>query len=204
MSRISLYWGSASPFVRKVMAVAHELGLADRIDLLDSAANPVDRDARIKAFNPLAKVPAASADGMVLHDSPVICEYLDALTAPDGPKLFPAPGPARWTALRRQALADGMLDAAILLRYESLLRPAELRWPLWTEKQGEKIADALDAMEADVPQTVDIGAIAYGCALSWLDFRFPDLDWREGRPALTGWQTEFDNRPSMAATRPRA
>ncbi len=201
---IQLYWGSASPFVRKVMVCAHELGLADRIERLDSAAHPVERDARIQAFNPLAKVPAArTADGETLYDSRTICEYLDHL---GGGALFPAPGPARWTALRRQALADGLLDAALLARYETLARPEALRWPLWREKQMEKAGDALTAMSADLPapECADIGAIAFGCALGWLDFRYPALDWRTGREGLSEWFAGFETRPSMQATRPFA
>lgn len=201
---IQLYWGAASPFVRKVMVCAHELGLADRIETLPSAAHPVERDARIQAFNPLAKVPAARLDtGETLYDSRVICEYLDHL---GGGGLFPAPGPARWTALRRQALADGMLDAALLARYETLARPEPQQWPLWREKQLEKTADALNAMAADLPDPdcADIGAISVACALGWLIFRFPELDWQTGRPALAAWHDAFESRPAMQATRPSA
>ncbi|MCQ0970484.1 glutathione S-transferase family protein [Paracoccus sp. TK19116] len=201
---MQLYWGSASPFVRKVMATAHELGVQDSIRQLDSAAHPVQRDKRIAVFNPLAKVPAAmTEDGTVLYDSRVICEYLDA-KARGG--LFPASGPLRWTALRRQALADGVLDAALLIRYERLARPEPQQWSVWIEAQSAKMTDGLDAMAADVPTAdrVDIGTISYGCALGWLDFRFPDLNWRDGRSALAEWQAEFDQRPAMAATRPSA
>lgn len=211
MIRLSLYWGSASPFVRKVMVCAHELGLAGRIDIRDSAANPIQRDTRIQAVNPLAKIPAAeTSDGTALYDSRVICEYLDHLAAEEQEtavsRLFPPAGPARWLALRRQALADGLLDAALLIRYEKLLRPDELRWTEWTDKQGEKVSDALDAMLADIsgPGTVDIGSIFSACALGWLDFRFPDLDWRNGRQALADWHAAFEDRSSMLATRPRA
>lgn len=202
--KLSLYWGSASPFVRKVMVVAHELGVQGDIEVLDSAAHPVERDTRIKAYNPLAKVPAAlTGDGTKLYDSRVICEYLDA-EAQGG--LFPAAGPDRWTALRRQALADGVLDAALLVRYETLVRPEARQWPLWIEKQFEKLADGLDAMAADLPEPAchDIGAISFACALGWLDFRFPDFDWRTGRGAVAAWQAGFETRPAMIATRPSA
>ncbi len=202
--KLSLYWGSASPFVRKVMVGAHELGIEDRIERRDSAAHPVDRDTRIQEFNPLAKVPAAcTEDGTVLYDSRVICEYLDATA---GGELFPAAGPARWSALRRQALADGLLDAALLIRYETTIRPQPQQWPLWIEKQRQKVDDALDAMTADLPEDGchDIGAIAYACALGWLDFRFPDYGWRETRPALDAWHSAFETRPAMTATRPNA
>lgn len=202
--KLSLYWGSASPYVRKVMIVAHELGITDNIEILDSAAHPIERDSRIQAFNPLAKVPAArTEDGVALYDSRVICEYLDTEA---GGGLFPAPGPARWTALRRQALADGLLDAAILVRYETLVRPEAHQWALWDERQRDKLNDALDAMAADLPSAYspDIGSIGYACALGWLDFRFPDLAWQARRPALAAWHTTFETRPSLIATRPSA
>lgn len=201
---LTLFWGSASPFVRKVMAVAHDLGIADDIDIRNTAAHPVDRDLSIQQANPLAKVPAAqTADGTVLYDSRVICEYLDTLH--DG-GLFPAPGPARWTALRRQALADGLMDAAILIRYETLIRPEDYRWPLWIEKQHEKLRDALAAMADDLPDPgcADIGAITYASALGWISFRFPDLDWPGIHPALAAWHADFETRPAMIATRPTA
>lgn len=201
---MALYWGSASPFVRKVMASAHELGLADRIEILDSAAHPVERDSRIQAFNPLARVPAArTGDGTLLYDSRVICEYLDAQA---GGELFPAAGPQRWTALRRQALTDGLLEAALLIRYERLARPEALHWPSWLEKQQEKIDDALDAMASDIPAPGchDIGAISYACALGWLAFRFPEMGATTRRPALASWHAAFETRPAMVATRPSA
>ncbi|MCJ8140945.1 glutathione S-transferase [Falsirhodobacter halotolerans] len=201
---MKLYYGPASPFVRKVMVTAHEHGLQDRIERQSTAAHPVERDTRIQAANPLAKVPAAlTEDGTALYDSRVICEYLDHL---GGGGLFPAPGPARWTALRRQALADGLMDALILIRYEHVARPENLRWSAWTDKQREKAFDALDAMNTDIPDPAchDIGAISAACALGWMDFRFSDLDWRAGRGALADWHAAFDARPSMVATRPTA
>ncbi|MBT0956841.1 glutathione S-transferase N-terminal domain-containing protein [Alphaproteobacteria bacterium KMM 3653] len=202
--KLSLYWGSASPYVRKVMITAHLLQIEESIDLLDSAAHPTERDTAIQAFNPLAKVPAAQTqDGLALYDSRVICEYLDS---EHNGGIFPPAGPARWTALRRQALADGLLDAALLTRYETLVRPEELRWPLWLEKQTEKVMDALGAMEADIPEAdcQDIGAISYACALGWLNFRFPDLPWQEKRPALAHWHAVFEETPALIATRPKA
>src|SRR3954470_24384747 len=114
----------ASPYVRKVMVVAHELGLADKIELLSTAVSPVESNAALAAENPLVKIPALTTDdGQVLFDSPVICEYLDSLAG--GGKVFPASGKARWTALCQQALGDGILDALILCRYEIAARPEE-------------------------------------------------------------------------------
>lgn len=201
--KITLFWGAASPFVRKVMVAAHELGVEEILEILNTAAHPIDRDLRVQAFNPLAKVPAARVmDGSSLYDSRVICEYLDEVSAGG---LFPPVGPARWTALRRQALADALLDAALLMRYERLIRPDQFQWPLWVERQREKVDDALDAMQADCPDDdcADIGAITFACALAWLDLRFPEIDWRATRPDLQGWFTVFEMRPAMRATRPR-
>ena len=198
-----LYHSPASPFVRKVLVCAHELGLAERIETLPSAAHPIDTDRTIAADNPLGQVPTFYADdGRTLFDSRVICEYLDAL--PGGGRMFPA-GEAHWTALVRQSAGDGLLDAALLARYDAVVRPAELRWEPWTGGQMNKIARTLDYMEAEADAlagTVDIGTITYGCALGYLDFRFADLGWRPTRPRLAAWFAAFGERPSMAATRP--
>src|SRR5471030_171866 len=114
---MKLRYSSASPYVRKVMIVAHEGGLAERIETVATSVVPVKANDALKAENPLVKLPSLTTDdGITLYDSPVICEYLDSLHA--AAKMFPPAGPARWTALRRQALADGILDAAILTRYE--------------------------------------------------------------------------------------
>ncbi|WP_084166468.1 glutathione S-transferase [Stutzerimonas azotifigens] len=203
---LKLYYSPASPYVRKVMATAHCLGLADRIEKLEAAAHPVQRDARIATFNPLAKVPALQTeDGLALYDSRVICEYLDAL---GNGSLFPPEGQARWVALTRQSLADGLLDAALLARYEGTARPAEKQWSGWVEAQMTKIRAALETIEAQAGQfegtPSDIGLIAIGCALGYLDFRFADFDWRALCPNAAAWFAEFDSHPAMAATRPRA
>jgi len=135
----------------------------------------------------------------VLYDSRVICEYLDSLH--EGPRLFP-PGAARWVALRQQAMADGLLDAALLRRYESL-RPADQRSAEWDSGQRGKVERALDAAEreaAGLGEPVTIGAIAIACALGYLDLRFAADAWRQGRPALAGWYEAFAKRSSMLAT----
>ena len=154
------------------------------------------------ALNPLGKVPALQIEaGMALYDSPVICEYLDSLH--DGAKMFPTPGPARWQALRRQALGDGLLDAAILGRYETALRPGEMLWPEWMEAQMQKIDRSLVAMDreaGDLDGIVDIGTITFACALGYLDFRYGDMDLRVTRPALAAWYDAFAQRPAMRAT----
>ena len=202
---MKLHHSTTSPFVRKVMVSAMELGLADRIEKVPAKVSPIVRTSPVIADNPLGKLPTLIADdGMVLYDSRVICEYLDALAG--GGRILPAPGPARWRALTEQALADGMTDAALLERYETTLRPAEKLWLQWRDGQHDKVVKTLDRLEriaADFGARVDIGTIAAACALSYLDFRFPDLGWRQQRPHLAGWLTTFAARPSMTATVPR-
>ncbi len=200
---LRLYHTTTSPYVRKVMAVANQLGLAAQIELLASAAHPVKRDSRIATFNPIGKVPAAqTSDGQLLFDSRVICEYLDDY-AQGG--LFPV-GAQRWQALARQALGDGLLDAALLARYERLARPKELQSDAWYQAQLGKVQAALESIEQQAPELAstpsDIGAITLGCALGYLDFRFADMDWRSHCPQAARWFADFDAQPAMIATRP--
>ncbi|VTU19169.1 putative GST-like protein YibF [Variovorax sp. PBS-H4] len=189
-----------SPYVRKCLVTAHELGLHDRLQLLPSNAHPVQRDREIIASNPLGKVPTFFADdGRVLYDSRVICEYLNDLA--DG-KLFPAPGAQRWDALTLQSLGDGILDAALLARYEDVARPEPMRWPEWRAAQLDKAETSLahlNARPALLEARVDIGTIAVGCALWYLDLRFADFAWRDRHPLLGQWYAGFGARPSMRA-----
>jgi glutathione S-transferase len=203
---LQLLYVPTSPFVRKVMVCAHLTGQAAELRLLDSAAHPVRRDPRIAAHNPLAKVPTLVLDdGRALFDSRVICEYL-ADRAGDQ-TLFPPAGPARWTALARQALSDGLLDAALQARYESTAREAPYQWPVWRDALLAKVGACLEAIEAIAPelrlQQPDIGDIAIGCALGYLDFRFPELDWRARCPRAAAWDAGFQALAAMQATRPR-
>lgn len=199
---MKLFHSPASPYVRKVLVVATLCGLRDGIELLPYAGTPVSRDGGAVAHNPLGKVPTlVTDDGLALYDSRVICEYLDAQA---GGKLFGA-GAERWTVLVRQALADGMLDAALLARYEGFLRPPELQWGAWTDGMMAKVAAGLDQLErsaSGLTDTPDIGSIAVGCALGYLDFRYADLGWRTVHPALGAWFARFNEAPAMAATRP--
>jgi glutathione S-transferase len=138
----------------------------------------------------------------VLYDSRVISQYLDCRHS--GNRLYPADGPDRWSALRREALADGLLDAALLARYETMLRPEAFRWPEWLNGQMDKINSSLDQMQKDVDNgsDLDAGQIATACALGYLDFRFPDLAWHSSHPALADWFDLFSERASMVATAP--
>jgi glutathione S-transferase len=196
---MKLHHNDMSPFVRKVMVLASEAGLAARIEPVKRMMTPGSPDAALCADNPLGKIPClVTDDGMALYDSRVICAYLDSLH--DGPKMVPQDGAARWTALRREALGDGILDAAINARYETFLRPQELRWAEWILNQKQKVARGLDALEDEDLAGVDIGTITVGCALGYLDFRYADEDWRSSRPRLAAWYATFADRPSMAAT----
>ena len=201
---MKLHYNVASPYARKVMAVAIETGQDDRIKPVTRMMTPVNPDADLANDNPLGKVPClVTEDGAALYDSPVICEYLDSLH--DGPKMLPPAGPARWRALRRQAEGDGIMDAAVLTRYETFMRPEELRWPEWIEGQKLKFRRALDSLEDEAEEfgdTVDIGTITIGCALGYLDFRYGDEGWRATRPMLAAWSARFSKRPSMARSAP--
>jgi glutathione S-transferase len=200
---MKLRYSPASPYVRKVMIVALEGGLAERIEKVPTAVAPVKTNDALQAENPLVKLPSLTTDaGETLYDSPVICEYLDSLH--NAAPMFPAPGPARWNALRRQALGDGILDAAILIRYETTVRPKELQWTDWVDGQMRKVRGALDALEDErLGGVFDIGTLTIGCALGYLDFRFPSEDWRKTRPKLAAWFGEISRRPSMKATEPQ-
>ncbi|MEJ2175383.1 MAG: glutathione S-transferase [bacterium] len=203
---MKLWYSPPSPFARKVRAAAIELGLAERIELIDTPVVPVKPNPVLIPENPLVKVPALEAeDGSVLYDSRTICEYLDSLAG--GGRLFPTSGSARWSALRRQALGDGIMDAGILRRYELVLRPEALRWADWLRGQQAKIEFGLDAAEREAGgwgDAFDIGHITIACALGWLDFRFAEFDWRAKRPELDAWYARVAERASLTQTVPVA
>jgi len=202
---MKLVWSSASPFARKVMVVAHELGIDDRIETISGTGTPMAPGEATRAHNPLAKLPSlVRGDGPPIYDSAVICQYLTSL-AP-GQTLLPDDGEARWSVLTLEALADGICDAAILVRYELALRDEARQSPEWMEGQMAKVGGALDSLDAGGSQTLEdaftLGHAAVGCALGYLDFRFADMDWRAERPALAKWYETFAARPSATATAP--
>jgi len=202
---MKLFYATTSPFVRKCLVSAHELGLSERLELVPATPHPVNRDRALVARNPLGKIPTLiMQDGTVLYDSRVICEYLNAL---GNGHLVPKQGPARWTVLVDQALADGVMDAAILTRYETAARPEHLRWNDWIAGQLDKVTCGLAELErraGGLVDRIDAGTIAVGCALGYLDFRFSSLAWREKCPETAVWFEQFDKRHSMMATRPPA
>lgn len=202
---MTLFYSPSSPFVRKVMVLLHETGQLGRVALHNVQLTPISPDAELNAGNPAGKIPALRlADGSVLHDSRVILDYLDQQHV--GEPLIPREGTPRWRRLTLASLADAILDAAVLIRYESVLRPAEKRWDAWLEAQQGKIERALAQLEedavAELASHFDIAAISVACALGYLDFRMPDLSWRAACPKLAGWYAEISQRPSMQATVP--
>ncbi|MDR6953966.1 glutathione S-transferase [Ancylobacter sp. 3268] len=200
---MKLYYSPTSPYARKVAIVAIETGHDAIIERVTAAPHPIDRDAGVVEQNPLGKVPTLVADGeLTLFDSRVIAEYLDAHTRRG--RVFPADGPARWTALTQQSLGDGLLDAALLVRYELTSRPPEHRWVLWQERQFDKIRSALariDEWSGGLGTELTIGTITLACALGYLDLRFPEYDWRAGHPGAASWFAAISVHPSLTATR---
>lgn len=196
-----LHWSPRSPFVRKVVIALHELGLSDHVSLRRTVVRMTAPNRELMERNPLGKIPTLElADGTILFDSLLICEYFDELAG--GGKLFPH-GPARWQALRLHAAANGLLDLLILWRNERD-KPAERQTASWLDGFGLKTQYSLDQFEAEATDLAarpfDIGHIALGCCLSYLDFRFSELAWREGRGRLAAWHESFRARPSAIAT----
>ena len=203
MAKMRLFYSPASPYARKVRVLALEARIDKKLEMINVALTPVAANADVDKHNPIGKIPVLSVKGMDLFDSPVICEYLDHQHK--GRKLLPRKGRQRWVALRQQAMGDGLLDAALLARYESFLRPEDRRWPDWTRGQMKKIEGVLDALEAEAKALKGkptLGTITIGCALGYLDFRFADHDWRAKRPKLAKWFATFSKLPSMKATVP--
>jgi len=203
---MKLLYQTHSPYARKVLVAAHEMGLQNELEVVHHETSPTRRNEAVFALNPLGKVPVLICnDGTVLYDSNVICEYLDGLHT--GTKLIPAEPGARWHALKWQALAQGIADAGIAARWEAVRRPEELRWPTMHTGQIQKIAATcawletrLDAwLVAGSSGSPDIGAIALVTALSWIEFR-QVYDFSSGRPHLARWYQTLSGRPAMRAT----
>jgi glutathione S-transferase len=202
---MTLHWSPRSPYVRKVMIAAHEMGLQDRFDCVRTVVGGTKPHLELMTHNPLGKIPTLELeDGGVVYDSFVIIAYLDTLHA--GHKLIPDGGAAWLTALRRHALGNGMLDVALPAvgeRLRPVERQSEPHLALW----HLKLRSCVDALEQEAEalggEPFDIGHLAIGVALAYLDFRFDELKWRERHPKLAGWHATFDARPSVVANPPR-
>jgi glutathione S-transferase len=200
-ARLTLHWSPKSPYVRKVMVCAHELGLADKLELVRSVAAMLKPNPAIMAVNPLSKIPTlVREDGSALFDSVVICEYLDELA---GGTLFPREGETRWQALRWHAFGDGLMDALILWRNERE-RAVPLQ-PL-LDAFERKVRASLQLLESEAAALtrapLSIGPITVACALGYMDYRFDALGWRALAPRLAHWHEEITNRHSFQATAP--
>jgi glutathione S-transferase len=203
---MTLFHNPASPFVRKVLVLLHETGQQDRVALQLSQLTPVKPDLALIGDNPLSKIPALRlANGTVIHDSRVILDYLDHQHV--GNPLIPREGAARWRRLTLASMADGIMDAAVMIRYETALRPVEKHWDEWLDAQRDKIRRALATLEseaiAELASHFDVASISVACALGYLDLRHADLEWRENNPQLAAWFSEVSLRPSMVETVPR-
>jgi len=191
----------ASPFGRKVRIAASLLGLADKIDVRETDLNdPADS---IRKQNPVGKIPALILDdGEAYYDSRVILDYLDHLAG--GGRIVPREPKARFAALRLQALCDGILDASLLLVYEGRYRPAEMKVQAWVDRQTDKVARGLAALEAAPPALTsppDVGQITLACVLGYRDLRFGGT-WRNDYPKLVAWLDKFAAQvPAFAATK---
>lgn len=200
-----LYYSPTSPYVRKVMVLLHETGLLPRVEIVTGSGSPVDPGTAPLQANPLGKVPTLERDdGAAIYDSRVICRYLDDLAQAG---LYPA-APRLWDTLTVEATAEGILDAALLMVYETRLRPEAIRHAPWVEGQWAKIERALDALETrwmdHLEGPLDMAQIALGCALGYVDFRLTARNWRASHPDLAAWEAEFSDRPAMRATQPQA
>jgi glutathione S-transferase len=196
---MKLYYSTLSPYARKVRVLIIERGLEDQVELIEVLTT--DLQGPLPKSNPLAKVPTlvTENDGIV-HDSPVIGEYLDGY-------IKTASSPGKAADLRDKCLvatADGIMDAGYAARMEKV-RPENLQWQDWKDKQFGKIDRTLDQLEHqahELPTEPTLGAIALGCALQWIEFRHPEGQWLMNRPALAAWLHAFAKRASIMATAP--
>jgi glutathione S-transferase len=199
---MQLIYSPTSPYARKVRMLVIEKGLTDRVEVV--TANPLQDPPELLAANPLAKVPALIVGrDFTLFDSPLLCAYLDSLAEP---RLIPERDDARWQVLRREALADGILDAAVSSVMEGR-RIESQRSPDWLARWSNAILRTVGELEKEAPvlvQRFDLGAIASAAALAYLDFRRPHIDWRANAPQLDAWLESVRERESFASTVPPA
>lgn len=201
---MKLTFAPTSPYARKVKIAATELGLIDRIELVPTTVSPgKPNEEYSRDISPLRKLPALVLDnGSTIVDSYVIVEYLDELA---GGKLIPASGEARWRVKTEHSILQGMLEAMILCRYETFLRPEEKRWPTWVDDQWDRAWQGFALFERraeTLARPLDITQIALACALGYADFRFADCGWRKAYPKLAAFHDSMMQRPSIRDSAP--
>jgi glutathione S-transferase len=202
---MKLLYQTHSPYARKVLVFAHEAELVDRLEVVHHETSPTLRNPEVFAENPLGKVPVLLRPEMPsLFDSDVICAYLDTLhrgRLHEGRRLIPQEGEERWHALRMQSVAQGIADAGIAVRWETVRRPELLRYPPLRDGYVDKLIASYDWLEQElaVAAPLHVGHIAVATALAWIEFRgLPGF--RDNRPKLTAWFDAFEQRESMLAT----
>jgi glutathione S-transferase len=199
---VKLYVSPTSPYARKCRALIIEKSLESRIEIINCA--PLDDPADLLALNPLGKVPVLERErAPALMDSPLICEFIDSLTEENW---IPARGASRFSVLRQQALADGLVDLIMGRRIE-MGRDAALRYPFWAERWERAIARTMATLteeRAQFERSVDLGALAVAAALGYMDLRYSDYGWRDRHPELAEFAARWDARDSFIQTAPPA
>ena len=197
---MKLHWSPRSPFVRKVMIVAHEAGVADRFDKVRSVANRTKANPDIIKDSPVGRIPVMVLDnGVVLSGSYSICEYLDSLH--NGHKLIPPESAQKWRELELHGIADGLLDTLVAWRGEYMRpEPHQDICDTCTTKTNACLDWLTLRCKTFAKEDYAIGQITTGIALDYLDFRFSELDWRRHRPMLSEWHQSFSKRPSTKLT----
>lgn len=198
-----LFYSPASPYVRKVVVLLHELGQIDAVTLKTVSTTAFASDASLMAANPLARLPALQRDdGVTLYDSRVITGFLNAHFWGG----FYPQGDGRWENLTLEATGDGIMDSAVSMAYETRLRAENEQSSTWIEAQWTKVDRALSVLDtrwmSHLSGPVSVAHMSVACALSYLDFRHDARGWRTGRDALAAWHADFESRASMQATRP--
>lgn len=200
---MQLRYSATSPYVRKVVIAAAELGLDDKIERVTT--DPWSPETDLRKSNPLSKIPCLITDeGNAIYDSPVICEYLNTIA---NGTLYPTETEARFKTLTLAAAADGLLDAGVLLVVERMRRPEELRWDWWIERQITNIRSAFAVLEEAADDLITEGPITIAevgvaATLDWIQLRHPDLDWAADFPKLKAWYDKTAARPSFKASAP--
>ncbi len=199
---MQLLMSPLSPYVRKVRVCLRETGQLDAVEEVSVSTSPLASDPAIIAANPTGRIPVLIRDdGPAIYDSRVITRYLDARAKTN---LYPEI--RLWEVLTLEATADGILDSAIILTYEGRFRTPEQQSAEWMDAHWAKISRAVGALNdrwlSHLNGPLDMGQIAVGCALGYLDLRHDARNWRQGNDALSAWAAKFGERTSMVATRP--
>ena len=204
---MKLYYSPTSPFVRKVVLFADQLGLKDTLELVNTVVSPAEVNTDYQASNPMVQVPALETDdGLVISDSTAACDHIARLA---GTRLFPKDGVARDKALQTHALANGATEASVQCAYEFLKRPEEKQWQTYMDGRLAKVKGALAALDQSDGSTFEVGdkltynQVVIACLLGYLDLRFPNINWR-AHGKLEAFYNTVKDRPDMVETAPPA